>query len=618
VEPSASHPWAATARVLAAAGLLSLGGAFACAGPSTRGEASRKPPPRESPFPAPEELEELAARPPDEEALVVGRYADVNAWELGGPFPSELGDEPITEPRPFEEVLLEAVQRRPGLLLASQAMRCAAREFGHFFLDEGKLPGPGLQRFVMGRCGATGMSPQLSYYAGPVPSDASDAEVALAWRERAVDLVHRFLGSGPRTAGIWLARRDEQAVWLLVSASRRAHLQPTSASPGTDGWLRLQGEVLSSVEELFAQVNQGRYGVAGCEPDPSVQLPRFSLACPVDPNDESAWVSLLARAPGRLLADSALQVLSVPDGSRARSYRRPTHDLPGTLSEPSEFAPALVQQLNRIRSELGHRPVTLAPQQSETARELAPFYFGAAYGNVAPAAADLVALGLMAGYEVPGLIREAGVAGALSLDDTSLDRWLAEAFEQPGMRHVLLQANRSQLAVGSIQSAEHGYLAAVIATYALYEHQDPRAERDRFYDRLTRKRGARSLTPLDRDAEIEDLAARHVADVERGAMGPDEALGDLLQEASRALGTGVKGWYLEGSGEEEVPLPDELIDATADRIGVAVGAYQPTDSPWGRSLVLVVLAEPSMMRSVRVSPGLVAHQPSTESHRRSR
>jgi hypothetical protein len=542
----------------------------------------------------------------------------VDAWELDGPFPARLGDEPITEPHVFEELLLETVQRRPGLLLASQAMRCAAREFAHFFLDQGKLPGPGLQRFVMGRCGATGMGPQFGYYAGPVPGDASDAEVVEAWRELGTDLVHRFLGSGARTAGIWLARRDEQAVWLLVSASRRARLEPTSTSAGTDGWLRLQGEVLSPTEALLAQVNQGRYGVADCELDPSVRLPRFSVACPVAPDDESSWVALLARAPGRLLADSALQVLSVPDGSAARSYRRKSYGLQGTVGDPGEFAPALVRQLNRIRGELGRGPVTLAPQQSETARELAPLYFGAAYGSVAPTVADLVALGLMAGYEVPGLIREAGVAGALSLDDASLDRWLAEAFEQPGMRHVLLQANRSQLAVGSIQSPEHGYLAALIATYALYEHQDPRAERERFYERLARERGARSLTPLDRDAQIEDLAARHVASVARGAMGPDQALGDLLQEASSVLGTGVKGWYLEAHGEEEVPLPDELVDATSDRIGAAVGAYQPSGWPWGRSLTLVVLAEPSRMRSVRVPPGLVADQPSMESHTRSR
>jgi hypothetical protein len=561
----------------------------------------------------------------------VGRYADVDEWGLIGPFPSRLGDEPIAAPHPFEEVLLETVQRRPGLLLASQAMRCVAREFARFFLDHGKLPDPGLQRFVMGRCGATGTEPQLSYYAGQVPGDASDAEVVDAWREPVADLVHRYLGSGPRAVGTWLARRDEQAVWMLVSAARRAHLEPTPASAGADGWLRLQGELLSTTEELLAQVNQGRYGVADCELDASVRLPRFSVACPVDPSDESAWISLLARAPGRLLAHSALQVLSVSDDSAAQSYQRPSYGLRGSLDGPEEFAPELVRELNRIRGELGRRPVALAPQQSETARELAPLYFGAAYGSVAPALGDLVALGLMAGYEVPGLIRDGGVAGALSLDEASLDRWLAEAFEQPGMRDVLLQADRSQLAVGSIHSPEHGYLAAVVSTYALYERQDPQAERESFYERLTLERATRSLAPLDRDAQIEDLAEHQVARVARGATGPDAALADLLQETNSALRAGVKGWYLEAHGGEEVPLPDELVDASGDRIGVAVGAYQPSDWPWGRTLVLVVLSEPSLMRSVQLPRDLAprlpdlptavlgqAPQPSMESHSRSR
>jgi hypothetical protein len=576
--PSPGHRTTAAGRVLVAAALFTLAGGLACAAPSARREASPKPPPRESPFPAPEELEDLAAQPQDDEALFIGRFADVDAWELAGPFPSQLGDEPITEPHAFEEVLLEVVQRRPGLLLASRAMRCAAREFGRFVLDHRKLPGPGLQRFVMGRCGATGIGPQFGYYGGRVPADATDAEVTLAWHQQGADLVHRYLGSGPRAAGIWLARRDEQAVWLLVSASRRTHLEPTPAAVGSDGWLRLQGELLSPVEQMLAQANQGRFGVADCEPDPSVQLPRFSVACPVDPSDG---------------LDEAIQ-------------------------DPSEFAPALVREVNRIRAELGRRPITLAPQQSETARELAPLYFGAAYGSVAPPVADLVALGLMAGYEVPGLIRDAGVAGALSLDDTSLDRWLAEALEQPGMREVLLHEERSQLAVGSVQSPEHGYLAALVASYALYEDQDPHAERKRFYERLALERDARSLAALDRDAQIEGLAVRQVARVARGAVGPDVALEDLLQEASRVSGAGVQGWYLEGSGEEEAPLPEELVAATADRIGAAVAAYQPSDSPWGRSLVLVVLMERSTMRSVRVLPGLVANQPSMESHKRSR
>jgi hypothetical protein len=351
----------------------------------------------------------------------------------------------------------------------------------------------------------------------------------------------------------------------------------------------------------------------------------------VDPSDESAWISLLARAPGRLLAHSALQVLSVSDDSAAQSYQRPSYGLRGSLDGPEEFAPELVRQLNRIRGELGRRPVALAPQQSETARELAPLYFGAAYGNVAPALGDLVALGLMAGYEVPGLIRDGGVAGALSLDEASLDRWLAEAFEQPGMRGVLLQADRSQLAVGSIHSPERGYLAAVVSTYALYEQQDPQAERESFYERLTLERATRSLAPLDRDAQIEDLAEHQVARVARGATGPDAALADLLQETNSALRTGVKGWYLEAHGGEEVPLPDELVDASADRIGVAVGAYQPSDWPWGRTLVLVVLSEPSHMRSVQLPRDLAprlpdlptavlgqAPQPSMESHSRSR
>ncbi len=592
-------------RFLVGALALGVGG---CAGGASA--PADPPPPRpaagadqpaapESAFPSVERLEELAEEEAPLASVFAVEHADVDGWTLRGPLPDRIGDEPIASPGPFDERLLAAARRRAGLVVASEAMRCAARELAYFVLENEAPPPRPLRRFILGRCGATGSESMLGWFGARVPAGATEAEVVDAWRADLDEAVARYLGTGPRAVGIGLARDGEDALALVVSARRRVHLDPVSSVPDAEGWLRLQGELLDPGDDVGAQMNHGATGFAECEADPAVRLPRFSLACRVDRADESAWVSVSVRRPGRLLLQSVLGALARPSGGAADRWERGRYGGSGTVEDPDAFAERLLVEVNRLRRRAGAQLLALEAGESQLAVKLAPFYFGSSLGLLEDSYGDLVALGLMAGWQVDGLVRHAHMAGTLALATLDLGHWLAQAFQDPGVRRVLMDPEASRLAVGALMSEEHRYLAAVLTGYTLVGDEDPSEAREAFYARLNRDFDERGLRFPRRAREIEAAAARHAARVRVGSVGRDEAIDAILDEAAALAGANVKGWVLDGTRVEDAMLPDELFRSPPSRVAVAVARYQPVAWPWARLAIFLVSIPETGTRSAR-------------------
>src|SRR5262245_2126588 len=80
-----------------------------------------------SEFPTRVELAELGASPKPAR-LKVGNDVDVGAWKLIGPLPDAVDDAPEDGSTPWGRAALNAAATRPGVLLATKAMGCAARE----------------------------------------------------------------------------------------------------------------------------------------------------------------------------------------------------------------------------------------------------------------------------------------------------------------------------------------------------------------------------------------------------------------------------------------------------------------------------------------------------------
>jgi hypothetical protein len=579
-----------------AAGLLALLAGAALVGGAL---AAEDPPAGAGAFPSPEMLDELGDQAPP--AVEPGRLVAVDRWTLQGPFPEQVGEVPIGEPGPFETALAEVAAERAGLVVVSRAMRCAAREFGLFFVQHGGLPGGALRRFILGRCGVSGGQVGFGYFYDDVPPDASPERVFEVWGSEVRRLVRSGLGTGPRAVGIWFGRNQNRGLVLMTSSQRRARVTPFATTPDESGHVRVRGELLTPAGGISAAVNRGPLGWAECEPAADVTLPRFDVSCPVEPADETAWLAVSVRRPGRLLGESVLDVLTRPAAGEARTWTRRSFGPARPVAGPEEFRSALVERVNELRRGLGHEPLVLAAEESRTAGRLAPVYFGSYLGMAPMEYGDMVALGLMAGWKVKGVIRDASMGGALANGSRDVDRWLAEALSGPGLRSVLLDPARTRLAVGSLLSAEPDdeFVAAVVASYELFGSRDAAALRQDLYQRLDRAYDARDMRFPKRERAIEAVVARELLRAANGEASAEQAFEIAMQESSARLGVPVRGWLLHGGDVEDVPLPEELFSEPAARIAAGVTHVKPPGSAWGRTLVFLVVAPEGRLRTAR-------------------
>lgn len=572
---------------------LVAGLAFAAPGPS--GAAADG-----GPFPSPDTLRQLGDQPHPQ--LVPGELVPVPSWTLQGPFPETVGEVPIAEPGPFERALLEVAEQRAGLIVASEAMRCAARELGLFFVQHGGLPGGELRRYVLGRCGASGVQAAVGYSYNDVPPDATPERVFEVWRWNVRRMLDEGLGAGPSAAGIWFGRNGNRGLVLLVSATRRARVAAIAPVPDEAGRVRVQGELLSPAGGIFAAVNAGPLGYAECESAADVQLPRFDLSCPVERSDDSAWLAVSVRRPGRLLGEPVLEVLARPSGAEARTWTRRSFGPAKTVSGAEEFRSELLARVNALRRQRGGGPLTLEAEESRTAARLAPIYFGSSLGMAPMEYGDMVALGLMAGWKVKGVIRNAGMGAAMEDGSRDIDRWLAEALAGPGLRGLLLDPARSRLAVGPMLSSESGseFIAAVVASYEMFGTQDEVALRQDFYARLDRAYDEREMRFPKRERTIEATVARELLRVANAEATPEEAFQIVMQEASARLGVPVRVWMLHGAGVEDVALPDEIFAEPVAQLAAGVTHFKPPGGAWGHTLVLLVTVAEDATRTARV------------------
>jgi len=581
-----AYPGASVLRLAAA--LLSLGGPLlGCqsgAGGSAAGAA------RESKFPSPAELSQL---PPAPEAASLQPPAvdDVDQWTLAGPFPELVAVAPHAPASVFEQLLADAVAQRAGLAVASESMHCAARELGRFVLARQKPPPTALLDFMAARCGAVGVSFRPAWFHGEVPDDVGDDALLARWRPQIEALLQHSLAGGAVASGLWFGREGGRAAVAIVTTQRRVIVAPFAPTV-TDDAVSFTGEVLVATDQIVARVNHGALGFAECEVDPHVALPRFRLSCPIAPGDPLALIEVGLREPGRILAIGALSVLARREGEPALTWQRRSAAAARPAATPEEFAQALSVAIGRVRGGAELRPLGLSLEQSREADELVPHVIADAFGAGSPALADLAVLGLIAGWEVGGPIKDAALASVVSEGELDADRWLETALARPGGRAALLDPNARVLAVGTLISNEPRVAAAIAVTYQLFGEEDFAADAQRVFERVAALRAARGRPapePLAAArASVDDVAAA----LPKGRSDPRSALDQALASAARASRQPLQGWVLEASRLDQLALPEELLDSESLRFAVAVSYYQPDDDPWGHYVALIIASAP--------------------------
>lgn len=546
----------------------------------------------ESAFPSPQELEDLGDAPVPEDVFSLDVRV-VDGWRLEGPFPTRVGAIPYSEPTAWSALLDEAARGRAGLVVPTEAMYCVARELGRFYLAHRGQPTDNLRLFITSRCHVSVAQVGFAYIDGQVSPQHSDAQLYAHWKDAAAETIRNGIIGGPRTAGIWFGRSDDHAVVMVAYGYRQVRVEPFSPYVGPDGKLEIEGEVLGPAAGIEALVNRGRFGVAACDSVAGVEPPRFHFVCEVDPRDLATHAAVTITLPNRLLSRGALSLLVWPGDETVDVYRLPDYAGPRPVFESDRVPGDFTDLLNDVRREAGLGPVELDRVQSEIAAGLAPHFFAALFDRKPELTADLVVLGMIAGWNVEGIVQAGHFAAAWALRTNDLGRLLATALQYPVGRKALLARDIDRIAVGPMLETAEGResLAAVFGTYSLFDERGHDAVAAEVYEKLAADRRERGLGPPERLMEIAGLcqqAASHV----KGGADPTDAMNALLRQSVQVLRAPVAGWLSEAGDLAELEFPEEYLTSPSLHVAVAVTHHQPEGQAWGRYVVMLVVSDP--------------------------
>jgi hypothetical protein len=557
----------------------------ACAAPQATPRAAGAVAAEESSFPTRDVIARIAAAPVPAR-LSDEKSRDVPGWELTGPLPDAVDRSPPRDDSPWGKLLADAAAKRADDVVLTESMHCVAREQAAFYLANDARPAEMLERFIAARCGApTSMGGSALQIISGDPRTPDEAFFT-QFGERIRGMLDKTLPPGRLEAGLAYVRKGGRAVVAIAVTQQTVRLDRTPLVPGPDGKVVIRGEALLPAVGLRALVNRGRYGYAECAVSTTEKLPRFAITCDTARDDEVAWLSVSALPPGRVLGTALLEMLVWPSGTASKTYpklARAAAVAQGT--SPDE----VLQEINRVRAEAKLPPLRVAEAESRTASRLAPHYFSALEGGGADGVADQVALGMLAGWDVEGLVRNGHFVSTWLPDATSWAEVVRAALSRPIGRETLLDPTAERIAIGPMTTERaHGAIFGTYALFDTYRHDD---DLRLLATRITALRAERGAAPPRLVGDLNQAALRAARLVQAGERAPTDALKELMAQASEKLGRSVRGWVAETTSLERGKLPDELATAKSLTLGIGVAHLRHPGQAWGRFVVLIVMID---------------------------
>jgi hypothetical protein len=403
------------------------------------------------------------------------------------------------------------------------------------------------------------------------------------------ELVKR-LSSGVDTAGFWFGRRDDQVVGYLAVGHDEAQIKPFSLAPSADGEVVIEGRLNQPAQYIEAYINDGNAAVRMCEPDLSVTRPNFHFICRPAAQDETAWIQMVYAPPGQMLATEFAQVLVRRSSDTRLSYGAVRYGDPTPVASPEEFQRVVIQQLNRVRKTAGLPGVTLAAAESASATKLAPYYFSAAYGAADAKQADQIALGLLAGWDVGGMIRGASLMSSL-MSTLDAGRWLTAALETPVGRYTLLAPDIEQIACGPMVLTQLGAIGAVVTGYRFHHGIDHTGDVNMLLTRVVETRRRMGLPAPQRLGAIAAAMTEQLAAVRENRKLPQDALQQVLQHASTSYEMAMRGYVIEASSLDELEIPEDVLRQPVLALDIGVTHHKAQGAAWAQYTILVVYAQ---------------------------
>lgn len=537
-------------------------------------------------FPTRASLADLAARPlPEREARP--DPATVATWTLAGPFPDRFGD--TTPAIGLAGTIVE--RAAPGR--SSDALSCAARELARFVMQHDQRPEPLLEAFLLQRCGSSAST--VAYFKvawTDLPAGDTDDARLLDHADVTGWLKNTAASLDGARLGLALVRDDaaRSATVMASAATPAAKIDATpqrpATTPGAAPTVAVSGTIVAFGDLVAVQAlaTQGAVDVASCTAQ-GVPLPRFSFVCPVAADDDTAHISIAAWERDRVLGRAVADVMALPDGSdhAGHTYQRATY-LPPTPMPPIDgVGGALLAATNGIRAQRGLGALSPAPEQDGFGRSLAGrFFLG---GDDDAKAHDMIALGLLAGWEVKGTIIGDGDFNADVAYGDGLDAVLASLMASPSTRGQLMSKEST---VASIAAHQVGSgVGLLISTYEPLLKPDAQTG-TAVFESLRAARRARGVSDL-MILPVGGAELRAVEMIHKGSE-PEQVFRTALREAVDARGNGLQGFIVQTQDVTRIPWPDALLSARSTSVAVAVASYKHKEAAWG-SLTVIVIAE---------------------------
>jgi hypothetical protein len=391
--------------------------------------------------------------------------------------------------------------------------------------------------------------------------------------------------------GLWFGRGQKEVVAVAVYDKLEAKLQPFSLVPDASGDLVVQGEIPGVVEYVTGYINEGRYAADSCFVDPTVRLPRFRVSCHMTDGDATARVELLYAQPHKVLAFPFAQFLARRDPASPVAYQPEVIGVGRAVSSREEFARMAFEQLNEVRRAANLSPVKLALAQSDTAARLSEHYFAASQDRKNRDAMNTIALGMLAGWQVGGMIRDATFVSVMVPHTRDAGRWLGEVLAMPLGRVSLMDPNIEEVAFGPVMHAQPDALGAVVTGYRFHHSNDHAKDVGRLLFRMASARRGLKLALPQRLAQLDEVLANELARVNEGQQQPWDALQSVLEVGVSRYGTNMRGYVLEASSLNAVQLPPELVSQRNLEVAVGVTHFKPPGAAWAQLVIVVVFID---------------------------
>jgi hypothetical protein len=537
-------------------------------------------------FPSQASLATVEAKQVDIPAIPTAAVP-ADGWTVD-PTPGGTGAAEAWSPRgPWEEAFASTLSASGRKLRTTRAMSCAAREVGRFLLAHKGPPPEQLQRFIGAACGV--FAPGFGYQSltGTAASGVTDAQILASWHgQLGKDLLPK-VPADARTIGFWSGRHEADVVALVMFESSPVELKPFSLVPDANGDVVIEGRIDAPVGYFAGAVNQGRFGVEACLVDPAVPRPAFRIICNVDPDDETTWIDLTYAPQRSVLALPFAQLLARHDLTKPLLFKEAHYSTARPVPDAAGFVSAALAGLNAARAEAGLSPVRLADAESATAGRVARQYFAASF-NGGIADMNTIALGLLAGWQVAGTIRDGTFFSAMLPNTMDAGRWLDTALTMPLGREALLSREIEEVALGPALVAGDKGVGAVVCGYRFHHSNDHSADVLRLRQRLQVARKRLGLSEAQGLTGVPPIVRRALEQVQKGAAGPESALNESLQEAVATLQIDMQGYIVETTSLDALEIPPEIVAQPNLRVEIGVTHYKPPGAAWAQLMIFVI------------------------------